>query len=93
MSKITLSKEQIYAARCRLHAGWMFAKDIDTFCDQALAAIDLQSQVEAHETIRDLCFQALPDCPLWGDIPGEIAELKNRLARIYGSGDCNAYFP
>jgi len=44
------------------------------------AEIDrLRATVEAHEVVRDACFVALPECQVWGDVPGYIAELRNTL--------------
>lgn len=37
---------------------------------------DLRAEVQAHEAVRDACFEALPECQVWGDVPGHIAELR-----------------
>ena len=57
---------------------------------------DLKSQIAAHEAVRDACFAELPGCQVWGDVPGEIADLKAKLARaqaavLYANNYCNAY--
>ncbi len=47
------------------------------------AEIDrLRATVEAHEVVRDACFVALPECQVWGDVPGYIDELRRVNAEM-----------
>ena len=41
---------------------------------------DLAAQIKAHEAVRDACFEALPECQVWGDVPWHIADLTAKLA-------------
>lgn len=65
-----------------IEQGSIIAGSLDgwSLAEKALSEnADLRSQVTAHEAVRDACFEALPECQVWGDVPGHITALRQQL--------------
>lgn len=41
---------------------------------------EARATIKAHEAVRDACFEALPECQAWGEVPGHIEELKRAVS-------------